>query len=148
MSTAAPVAGFRHTRVYHMAAREMAEHMAAFPWRAPSVLEAAAEQDAIAAGFVTQRVADADQVASIREIVGRMAATGELAREGRKVLMTVSGAAQPKPRNRGIVLALQAIINELGLPAFLHDRVEGDFEDLEGTKYTAYASDLVVVWPN
>jgi len=148
MSTAVPVVNFRHTQVYRIAAREMAAHMAAFPWQAPSELEMAAEKDAIAAGFVTQRMADADQVAGVREIVQRMIETGELAREGRKVLIRVTGAAQPKPRTRGLVLALQAVVNELGLPAFLQDRVEGEFTDAEERPYTAYASDLIVVWPN
>jgi len=150
MATAATVVpNFRHTFVFGMAAREMAEHMAAFPWKAPSVLEAAAEEDAKAAGFTTERMSDADQVASGLEIARRMAGPdGKLAAEGRLVLMSLSGAERPKPRSRGLVLTLQAVINELGLPAFLQDRKTEGQTDESGKSYASYATDLVLVWPS
>jgi hypothetical protein len=134
--------------VLNVAQRDMAREMAAFPWRPMVVLEAAAEADAAAAGFTTTRMADREQVASICEIAARMVATGELASRGQATLATLTGDGEDhrKPRSRGLVLALQAVVNA-GIPAFIHDRVEGVHVDGNGTTYTRYAADLIMVWP-
>lgn len=139
--------GFRGHSLMASAQKQMADEMATFPWRSMTELEQAQEMDAQTAGFRTARQANEEQVKHVRDEMTRLLVTGSLEDEGRAVVLAVSDDEQPRARTRGLVLALQMLINEYGLPAFILDSEETGHTDNEGNTFTRHVAELAVIWP-
>ena len=141
----------RNTYQFHplmrKAQEQMVREMAAFPWKSLTPLEAAQEQDAEAAGFRTSRQANEEQVRHVHEEMVRLLASGTLFNEKRAVVLAIHADGTPRPRTKGLVLALQALINEYALPAFILDSEEDGHRDGDGESYTRHTAELAVIWP-